>query len=87
MKLDWLHQIMMGPTHCDEAKHTPPFADSSISSKRLSYQDELIMSEKLSEAHLLKRRIKCIFLLGSKCLSVIFDYMTAKEKVKPSKTA
>lgn len=61
MKLDWLHQIMMGPTHCDEAKRTPPFADSSISSKRLSYQDELIMSEKLSEAHLLKRRTRCIF--------------------------
>lgn len=81
---------MMGPTHCDEAKRTPPFADSSISSKRLSYQDELIMSEKLSEAHLLKRRTRCIFfffLVRSKCLNVIFYYMTAKEKVKPNKTA
>lgn len=46
---------MMGPIRCDEVKCTTPLADSSISSKCLSFQDELIMSEKLSVAHLLKK--------------------------------
>ncbi len=60
---------MMGPIRCDEVKCTTPLADSSISSKCLSFQDELIMSEKLSVAHLLKRGIKCIFvsILMSNC--------------------
>lgn len=52
---------MMGPTRCDEVKHSLPLTDSSISPKCPAIPDDLIRNEKLSVARLQNRGLNTAF--------------------------